>query len=137
VQHWQAVHRFVRDHKMPTVFPQYTLAPLATADTFCLAAFEFLKEVHTDPRYAGKKIVHAGDSAGGWMVLRLLEMMCGISLGEERGEMGDEEREIARSMTRRMGMGIMISPLVNFELTDELRRKESQVGLVRSISSER
>jgi hypothetical protein len=67
----------------------------------------------------------------------LLEMMCGISLGEERGEMEDEEREIARSMTKRMGMGIMISPLVNFELTDELRRKESQVGLVCSTSGQR
>ncbi len=60
------------------------------------------------------------------MVLRLIQELIGIVLGERDGGIADEEagkkeemREKAGRLLDRMPAGIMISPCLNFELTDE------------------
>ena len=62
------------------------------------------------------------------MTIRLLQMMCGIVLGEEMEQLSEEDKGLARDIMKRLGTGIMISPLVDLELTDELRRKERLVS---------
>lgn len=130
-QHWGAVHRIVRDHRIPVVFPHYTRVPLSTADDWCRNALQFVLGLASDPRYAGKKIVHMGDSAGGWMSLRFRMLLCGILLREEElsgMKIGEDTRRRVKELLDGMGSTIMISPVVNLEMSDALEEKDALVS---------
>jgi acetyl esterase/lipase len=133
-RHWSVCHRLVRDHHLPVVFPQYTRAPLGTADAWCRAALELTLEIASDPRYKDKRIVHMGDSAGGWMALRFRMLLCGLILGEETISGMELDQERLKALQRRMGPAVLISPVVNFEETDALREKEALVRVDLSCS---
>lgn len=126
-QHWQAVQR-VAALGVPVVFPQYKLAPLSNAGHWCRAAVEFLVDLADDTRYKGREIILMGDSAGGWMVLRLLEAMCGFLLGEEDLGLREEIRPAVERVMRHSGAGIMISPLLDAEISDKLLEVDRRVS---------
>jgi hypothetical protein len=121
----------VRDHHIPVVFPHYTRVPLSTADDWCRNALEFVLGLASDPRYAGKKIVHMGDSAGGWMSLRFRMLLCGILLGEEEVsgmKIGEDTKRRVKELLDGMGTTIMVSPVVNLEMSDALEKKDALVS---------
>lgn len=134
-QHWGVIHRLVKNHKLPVVFPQYTRAPEGTAEEWCLNAVRLMLSLSTDPRYKGKKVVHMGDSAGGWMALRMRLLILGLVLGEEKLQ-GLEDEEGFKGLADKLGPSILISPCVNFEVTKELEEAEKLVSLSASTRIE-
>jgi hypothetical protein len=113
------------------VVPIYTLAPLSTAREWNTVALDFILKLSKDDRYTDYDIVMMGDSAGGWMSMRLLQAMCEISCGEK----SDRQNEVDQTLMR-MGTAIMISPFINSEPTDELieaSKSVSQFDLVRDM----
>jgi hypothetical protein len=81
----------------------------------------------SDSRYKGKKVVHMGDSAGGWMALRMRLLLLGLVLGEEKLE-GLDDAEGFKGLADNLGATILISPCVNFEVTKELEEAEKLVS---------
>jgi hypothetical protein len=106
------------------VVPIYTLAPLSTAREWNEVALEFILKLSKDARYTDYEIVMMGDSAGGWMSMRLLQAMCEISCGGKSDRQGDVDEALMR-----MGTAIMISPFINSEVTDELIEASKSVSL--------
>jgi hypothetical protein len=107
--------------------------PESSAEGWCKNAVEFVLSVASDPRYAGKTIVHMGDSAGGWMSLRIKQLLCGLALGEE-AVYGLELDEGALSQVKQLagrGAAVLFSPVVNVELNQALRDKEPFVSAPR------
>ena len=112
------------DSKCPVVVPIYTLAPLSTAREWNEVALEFILKLSKDARYTDYEIVMMGDSAGGWMSMRLLQALCEISCGDKSDRQGDVDEALMR-----MGTAIMISPFINSEVTDELIEASKSVSL--------
>lgn len=104
--------------------PIYTLAPLSTAREWEQTALDFVLALSKDKQYAGHQIVLMGDSAGGWMSMRLLQAMCEIGLDDKNGRQG-----AINTALKSMGTAIMISPLINPEVNDELIEASQSVGL--------
>lgn len=123
--HWNAVVRMATESGCRVVVPIYTLAPLSTAREWEQSALDLIVDLSTDERYTGYQFIHMGDSAGGWMTMRLYQAMCDISLGEE-----SERRDAIDKALERMDTGIMISPLINPEINDELIEASKNVSLV-------
>lgn len=72
-QHWAFIQKLADELKVDVVVPIYPLAPLSTATECTETAVELLARLQQDdPRYRGKQIVLCGDSAGGWIVTRVL-----------------------------------------------------------------
>ena len=122
-KHWDAVARVVTESNCPVVVPIYTLAPLSTSREWDVVALDLITKLSKDARYADYQIVMMGDSAGGWMTMRLLQSMCEISCGEKQ----DRQEEVDQALMR-MGTGIMISPFINSEVTDELIEASKSVS---------
>ena len=123
-KHWDAVARVVNESHCPVVVPIYTLAPLSTARDWNIVALDFILKLAKDARYTDYEIVMMGDSAGGWMSMRLLQAMCEISCGDKSDRQGDVDDTLMR-----MGTAIMISPFINSEPTDELIEASKSVSL--------
>lgn len=105
------------------VVPIYTLAPLSTAREWEQAALDLVINLSKDERYEGHQFVHMGDSAGGWMTFRIYQAMCEIALGED----GEKKKAIDKVLER-SSTGIMISPLINPEINDELIEASQSVS---------
>lgn len=71
-RHWIFVQKLADDLKCDVIVPIYTLAPLATGTACIQTCIELLAHLRDDVRYAGKQVVLSGDSAGGWIALRVL-----------------------------------------------------------------
>lgn len=128
-QHWWVIHRLVKDHNLQVVFPQYTRAPEGTSEDWCYNAIHFLLSIAQDPRYQGKKVVHMGDSAGGWMSLRVRLLLYRLILGEEKVPgVDDTNMEAVSALARNLGPSILISPAVNYEMSEALKEAEKQVS---------
>jgi hypothetical protein len=112
------------ESKCPVVVPIYTLAPLSTAREWEQTALDFVLALSKDKQYAGYQIVLMGDSAGGWMSMRLLQAMCEIGLDDKSGR-----QDAINTALKSMGTAIMISPLINPEVNDELIEASQSVGL--------
>lgn len=96
---------------------------------------EFTLSIAADSRYKDLDIVHMGDSAGGWMALRMRQLMCGLILGEEKIsglDLDEHEFETIRGLVGK-GSTIMISPVVNLEITEPLRQLDSVVSFTYSV----
>ena len=113
----------VTESNCPVVVPIYHLAPISTAREWNQVALEFIVQLSKDARYTGYQIILMGDSAGGWMTVRLLQAMCEISCGAQT----DRQEEVDQALTR-MGTGILISPFINSEVTDELIEASKNVS---------
>lgn len=107
----------------PVVVPIYTLAPLSTAREWNIVALDFILKLAKDERYTDYEFVMMGDSAGGWMSMRLLQALCEISCGDK----SDRQEEVDKVLMR-MGTAIMISPFINSEPTDELIEASKSVS---------
>lgn len=118
-EHWAFIQKLIQRTGTSVVVPIYKLAPLNTADAFTESAMELLLDVSQDTRYPNAEIVLAGDSAGGWITLRLIEALCEAALK------GVENAESALSRTT---SALMLSPLVNLEITDEIREADRDVS---------
>lgn len=117
--HWSFIQKLILRTGTSVVVPIYTLAPLSTADAFTSSALDLLYQVSDDPRYSDREVVLAGDSAGGWAALRLIEALSGAALnGQERAE---------RVLQRTTSL-MMLSPLLNLEVTDEIREAAQDVS---------
>lgn len=114
-KHWDAIARMATESKCHVVVPIYTLAPLSTAREWEQTAVDLVISLSNDERYAGYDIVSMGDSAGGWQTMRLYQLMCEIGLGTD-----NQRKDAVNKALKRMDTGIMISPLINPEVNDEL-----------------
>lgn len=115
-QHWVFVLRLIKELNVPIIIPMYTLAPIATSDEFDKTALAFTLQISQDDRYKDKELIHMGDSAGGYCVLKLLELLCHKAL---------EGDEAVKRALGRMGRAVMYSPLVTLEL-DEATLKAAE-----------
>ena len=68
---------------VPVIVPVYTLAPLATGVQIIAAGIDMLATLSIDARYIDKKIVILGDSAGGWISLRLILALTELASAED------------------------------------------------------
>jgi hypothetical protein len=125
-RHWDAVARMATESGCRVVVPIYTLAPLSTAREWEQTALDLVVDLSKDERYTGHQFVHMGDSAGGWMTFRIYQSMCEVSLGED-----SERKQAIDKALERMDTGIMISPLINPEINDELIAASQKVSLLR------
>jgi hypothetical protein len=72
-RHWIFVQKLADDLKCDIIVPIYSLVPLSTSTTCIQTCIELLAHLERDDvRYRGKQVVLMGDSAGGWIALRLL-----------------------------------------------------------------
>lgn len=72
-RHWIFIQKLADELKCDVVVPIYTLAPLATGTACVQTSIELLVHLQKDDiRYRGKEFVLCGDSAGGWIALRVL-----------------------------------------------------------------
>lgn len=72
-RHWIFIQKLADDLKCDIIVPIYPLVPLATSTTCIQTSLELLAHLERDDvRYRGKKVVLMGDSAGGWIALRVL-----------------------------------------------------------------
>ena len=122
-RHWDAVARMATDSGCRVVVPIYTLAPLSTAREWEQAALDLVIKLSKDERYEDYQFVHMGDSAGGWMTFRIYQAMCEIALGED-----GEKKKAIDEVLGRSSTGIMISPLINPEINDELIEASQSVS---------
>lgn len=111
------------ESKCHVVVPIYTLAPLTTAREWQETAVDLVISLSKDERYTGFDIVSMGDSAGGWMTLRLYQVMCEIALGKD----GERKDAVNKALTR-IHAGIMISPVINSEINDDLIEASKSVS---------
>jgi acetyl esterase/lipase len=115
----------------------YTLAPLATGTQCIAAAIDLVVHVSQDKRYAGKRIVLMGDSAGGWIVLRLALALTELALGKgipELKEVKGLKRDSIKAAREKLYALVMISPLVDCEMFDEDTEKACTTVSPRIIS---
>ncbi|KAI5455193.1 hypothetical protein NCC49_000010 [Naganishia albida] len=124
-RHWIFVQKLADQLKCDVVVPIYTLAPLATGTSCVQTSLELLAHLQTDVRYQGKQFVLAGDSAGGWIALRVLlalsERLAGKTTFRSREE-HVEERELKlkqpeeidyKAILDSVSDVLMISPVVD------------------------
>lgn len=72
-RHWIFIQKLADELKCDVVVPIYTLAPLATGTACIQTSIELLAHLQKDDiRYRGKQVVLCGDSAGGWIALRVM-----------------------------------------------------------------
>ncbi|KAJ9112625.1 hypothetical protein QFC19_000645 [Naganishia cerealis] len=72
-RHWIFIQKLADELKCDVIVPIYTLAPLATGTSCIQTCIELLAHLERDDvRYRGKQFVLCGDSAGGWIALRVL-----------------------------------------------------------------
>lgn len=129
-QHWSLVHRLVKQLDCRVVFPMYTLSPFSTAAAWDRVASDLIVQIAQDPRYRSMEIVFMGDSAGGWMVLRLLNLLC------ELGLEGDEKKvaHVVRTLER-ITTAILISPVLSFQIDEATEQAAKGVSKTQCWSS--
>ncbi|KAJ9123037.1 hypothetical protein QFC22_001226 [Naganishia vaughanmartiniae] len=72
-RHWIFIQKLADELKCDVIVPIYTLAPLATGTSCIQTCIELLAHLERDDvRYRNKHFVLTGDSAGGWIALRVL-----------------------------------------------------------------
>ncbi|KAJ9124601.1 hypothetical protein QFC24_003394 [Naganishia onofrii] len=72
-RHWIFIQKLADELKCDVIVPIYTLAPLATGTSCIQTCIELLAHLERDDvRYRNKHFVLTGDSAGGWIALRIL-----------------------------------------------------------------
>ncbi|GHJ86315.1 hypothetical protein NliqN6_2717 [Naganishia liquefaciens] len=123
-RHWIFAQKLADELKCDVVFPIYTLAPLATGTSCITTCLELLAHLRNDTRYAGKEVVLAGDSAGGWIALRTLLALVERSVGKttfrnEQGEVTVEDFKVDgdksdyKAIIDCVSDVLMISPVVD------------------------
>lgn len=120
---WQIPHHALRNHRIPVIYPVWTLAPLSCATEFARVAVAFLIAVADDARWEGKEIVLTGMSAGGWCVLRTLLALCEMSIQEK-----SDQASRAAAVVDRIRQVALFSPVTNLEVTEDLRAAEERVS---------
>jgi hypothetical protein len=125
-RHWIFIQKLADELKCDVVVPIYTLAPLATGTACVQTSIELLAHLQKDDiRYRGKNFVLCGDSAGGWIALRvllaLMERLAGKTTFRNR-EDELEERELKLKASEEVNYQaildsvsdvLMISPVVD------------------------
>lgn len=76
---------------VPVVTPIYTLAPLSTGVQTIAAGIDMLVTLCGDQRYIDRELVILGDSAGGWIALRMILALVEVACGR-RSETGGHDR---------------------------------------------
>jgi hypothetical protein len=72
-RHWIFVQKLADDLKCDIIVPIYSLVPLSTSTTCIQTCIELLAHLERDDvRYRGKQVVLMGDSAGGWIAMRVM-----------------------------------------------------------------
>jgi hypothetical protein len=125
-RHWIFVQKLADQLKCDVVVPIYTLAPLSTGTACVQTSIELLAHLQKDDvRYREKHFVLMGDSAGGWIALRVLlalvERFKGKTTFRDREEVV-EERELKlkhpedvdyKAILDSVSDVLMISPVVD------------------------
>jgi hypothetical protein len=139
---WNFVQGVVgNDVGLDYVFPEYTLAPYATAGQIIRGAVEVLLNISEDKRYRDHDIVLMGCSAGGWIIMRLAQVLTRLAMGqtEIEGVPRGHSWELGRvqALRRKLKQVISMSGGLSLNITDTesvamaqkaSRREETQSG---------
>lgn len=149
-RHWIFVQKLADQLKCDVVVPIYTLAPLSTGTACVQTSIELLAHLQKDDvRYIGKQFVLMGDSAGGWIALRVLLALVARLKGKttfrDREEVV-EERELKlkhpedvdyKAILDSVSDVLMISPVVDAtaDRAEDLEAEKRVRCGVRQLSS--